>query len=394
DSTLAKKPEVKKDLPSPRDIIKALDTTKRYIPTVNPRSVTDYHARVDDPLRRTKLTVLPPDVKCDVCGEKDVWRKQVGEEFFVKSTDDKALITLVNTQGKTTYVDLAPNSAYSIMVQDVSTDGKAKLPTGVQKGDVLRKVVARDYILFECVPKLAELNDEQYINNLYFDFDESGLIKDAPRELDRLIIVAIKNPQVYFQIETNADERGSEEYNKALTDRRLQSVKSYVEKKGLDMSRVVGRSLGKSNPLIKGARTDEEHRLNRRAVINLINSQAQNVKKGDATYPAPEVNPLNNNEVSFMVQLGAFRTPLENPLSYYGDVVTNNPDLSITYYMDKDGYYKYNTGGIFKNIEDARALVVKLLNQKRECYISAFYKGQRITVSEALVILRHNNGGK
>lgn len=391
---IAKKPEEKKDLPSPRDIIKALDTTKRYIPTVNARSVTDYQTRINDPLRRTKLTVVPPDAKCDICGEKDVWRKKVGEEFFVKSTDDKALISLVNTHGQTTYVDLAPNSAYSFLVQDVSTDGKASLPSNVQKGDVLRKVVTRDYILFECVPKLSELNDEQYINNLYFDFDESGLIKDAPRELDRLIIVAIKNPQVYFQIETHADERGSEAYNKALTDRRLQSVKSYVEKKGLDMSRVVGRSLGKSNPLIQGARTDEEHRLNRRAVINLINSQARNIKKGDATYPAPEVNPLDNTEVSFMVQLGAFRTPLENPLSYYGDVVTNNPDLTITYYMDKDGYYKYNTGGIFKNVEDARALVVKLLNQKRECYISAFYKGQRITVSEALAILRHKNGGK
>ena len=391
---IAKKPEEKKDLPAPRDIIKSLDTTKRYIPTVNARTVTDYQARMSDPLRRTKLTVVPSDVKCEVCGEKDVWRKKVGEEFYVKSNDDKALISLVNTQGQTTYVDLAPNSAYSIMVHDVGSDGKAKLPTGVQKGDILRKVVTRDYILFECTPKLSELNEEQYINNLYFDFDESGLIKDAPRELDRLIIVAIKNPQMYFQIETNADERGSEAYNKALTDRRLESVKSYVEKKGLDMSRVIGRSLGKSNPLVKGARTDEEHRLNRRAVINLINAQAKNIKKGDATYPAPEVNPLNNNEVSFMVQLGAFRTPLENPLSYYGDVLANNPDLHISYYMDKDGYYKYNTGGIFKNIEDARALVVKLLNQKRECYISAFYKGQRITVSEALVILRHNNGGK
>lgn len=390
----AKKPAPKKEDPSPRDIIKNLDKTKRYIPTVNKRSVEDYHARVDDPLRRTKLTVVPPDVHCEVCGEKDVWRKKVGEEFYVKSGDDKALISLVNAQGQTTYVDLAPNSAYSIVVQSTGSDGKASLPSNVQKGDILRKVVTRDYILFECAPKLSELNDEQYINNLYFDFDESGLIKDAPRELDRLIIVAIKNPQMYFQIETNADERGSEAYNKALTDRRLASVKSYVEKKGLDMSRVIGRSLGKSNPLVKGARTDEEHRLNRRAVVNLINTQAKNIKTGDATYPAPEVNPLNSGEVTFMVQLGAFRTPLENPLSYYGDVVANNPDLTITYYMDKDGYYKYNTGGIFTKIEDARALVVKLLNQKRECYISAFYKGQRITVSEALVILKHNKGGK
>ena len=57
--------------------------------------------------------------------------------------------------------------------------------------------------------------------------------------------------------------------------------------------------------------------------------------------------------------------------------------------MDADGLYKYNVGGHFKTVEQARAVVKRLLDQHRECYISAFFKGQRITVAEALAILKH-----
>lgn len=372
----------------PRQIIRQLDSMDRFVSRIDQRYVSDYKSRINDPLRRARLTVVPPTAKCEVCGEEGQWRKNVGEEFYVKSGDDKALITLVDGQGNTTYVDLAPNSAYSIQVQTLASDGPG-LPSGIRQDDIVRKVATRDYVLFECMPKLSEINDEVYVNNVYFDFDKAELIKDGPRELDRMIIVAIKNPQMYFQIESHADERGSEEYNRRLTDRRLAAVEEYVERKGMDMSRVEGRSMGESDPLIANARTEEEHRLNRRTTFTLVNPQARNVKKGDASYPAPEAAPRIESRVGFMVQIGAFRQPLEDPLSYYRDVVENNPDLKITYYMDKDGLYKYNVGGYFEDIGQARSLVERLLKQKRECYISAFYKGRRITVSEALKIKAH-----
>lgn len=377
---------------SPREIINRLDSVDRFVSALDQRYVSDYKKRVNDPLRRARLTVVPPTAKCDVCGEKSQWRKNVGEEFFVKSGDDKALISLIDDKGRTTYIDLAPNAAYSIQVQTVGREGP-KLPTGIEESDIVRKVVSRDYILFECMPKLSEINDEVYVNNVYFDFDKAELVKDGPRELDRMIIVAIKNPQMYFQIESHADERGSEEYNRHLTDRRLAAIEDYVAAKGMDMDRVVGRSMGESDPLIANARTEEEHRLNRRTTFSLVNPHAVNVKRGDTTYPAPEVPPLQTDQVRFMVQVGAFHQPIEAPLEYYGDILSRNPDLKLSYYMDQDGLYKYNVGGYFSEIEQARAVVARLLEQKRECYISAFYKGRRITVSEALQVIRSQEDG-
>lgn len=373
---------------SPREIIDQLDHTKRYIPTLNERVVTDYQKHINDPMRRARLSVVPDGVECEVCGKDEQMKRSLDKPFFVKSGDDKAVISLTNQYGQVSYVDLAPNSAYEIEVQSVGHDNQPRLPSGITKDDVVTKVVTRDYVLFECMPKLAEINDEVLINNVYFDFGKAELIKDGPRELDRLIIVAIKNPDMYFQIEANADERGSEQFNQKLTDKRLAAVTSYVERKGMDMSRVIGKSFGESNPLIKNAVTENEHRLNRRTTFRLLRRDAVNVLAADTTYPVVQVDHLATSDLRFMVQVGAFRTPLENPLDYYSDILTRNPGFELTYYMDADGLYKYNVGGFYPTLDAARAVVKTLLEQKRECYVAAFYRDKRITIAEAEAIMK------
>lgn len=374
-----------------KELIKKFDTVKKIERKPDVRTVDNYKNRVNDPLRRAKLTVIPPNVKCEVCSDKPEWRRNVGEDFNIKSGEDKALITLTDQQGHVSYIDLAPNTAYSLHLQMLTNNNLPSLPKGITQDDIRKKVVTRDYILFECIPKLSEVNDEVYVNNVYYDFDKEELIKDGSRELDRMIIIALKNPQMIFEVEANTDERGSEEYNQKLSDRRLETVRSYVKKKGMDMRRFHGKSYGETNPLIRNAVTDKEHYLNRRTTFRLRNPKAVNVKKDDASYPAQEVAiPQQQEEVRFMVQIGAFRMPLDNPQDYYKDVIEKNPDFSITYYMDADGLYKYNVGEHYKTLEQAQAVVKRLLDQNRECYIAAFYKGRRITVNEAKAVIQHN----
>jgi hypothetical protein len=55
--------------------------------------------------------------------------------------------------------------------------------------------------------------------------------------------------------------------------------------------------------------------------------------------------------------------------------------------MDKDGFYKYNVGSDYEDIDTAREIVRKLIDGGRECYVAAFYNGDRITVKEATVIM-------
>lgn len=386
------KPKPKQpEMPSkPKELIAKIDEVKKIEQKPDVRTVDSYKQRVNDPLRRAKLTVVPPDAKCEICDEKPEWRRNVGEDFYIKSGDDKALITITDQQGHVSYIDLAPNTAYALNLQMTTNSNLPSLPKGITQDDIRKKVVTRDYVLFECSPKLAEVNDEVYINNVYYDFDKEELIKDGTRELDRMIIIALKNPQMVFEVESNTDERGSEEYNQKLSDRRLETVRTYVAKKGMDMSRFKGKSYGETNPLIRNAVTEHEHYLNRRTTFRLTNPKAVNVKKGDFTYPVAEVSVPKSENVGFMVQVGAFRVPLDDPEGYYHDIIEKNPGFEITYYMDADGLYKYNVGTHYNTLEKAQAVVKRLLDQNRECYIAAFYKGRRITVSEAKAILQHN----
>ncbi|MDE5607290.1 MAG: OmpA family protein, partial [Bacteroidales bacterium] len=378
------------DSMSAKQIIDSISKHRKDVARVDARYVNDYQKRMADPLRRTKLQVVPPGAKCEVCEDK-TRQRPADQPFFVRTNDDKALILLTDQAGKVSYIDVAPNAAYQIEVTTMGSNGQPSLPKSVEMSDLRRTVVTRDYVLFECVPKLAELGDEVYINNLYFDFDGDSLVRDATRELDRMIIIALKNPNMIFEIEAHADERGSEAYNVGLTDRRLASTVAYVEKKGFDTDRLVPKSYGKSRPLIKNARNEEEHRLNRRVTFRLFNPQAKNQLTG-TDYPLAEQEPAYSDQVYFKLQLGAFRRPLENPLEYYQDVFKVDPSFKLTYYMDKDGLYKYNVGDTYSDIEVVRALVRRLLDNNRECYIAAFYQGHRITVAEAMAVLRRQKG--
>jgi outer membrane protein OmpA-like peptidoglycan-associated protein len=372
---------------SAKEIVDKITGNRKDIPTVDQRAIDDYKKRVNDPTRRSRLRVLPADVECEACSEK-VKRRNIDEPFYVSAGDDKTLITLINTAGQRTYLDLTPNTNYGIDVTTIDSKGDmSSLPKNIDISDVRKTVVTKDYIVYECAPKLSEINDETYVNNLYFDFGRDSLVKDAARELDRMIIIALKNPQIQIEISAYADERGSEEYNKNLTDRRLKSVVSYLERKGFDTDRINGKSYGKLSPLIVNASTEDEHRLNRRVTFKLVFPFAKNVKAGDATYQVSEEPLVAKKGLVFRVHLGAFKTPVDNPLDYYSDVLSIDPAYEISYYMDKDGLYKYTVGGDYEDIDTAREIVRKLISGGRECYVAAFYNGDRITVKEATVIM-------
>jgi len=73
---------------------------------------------------------------------------------------------------------------------------------------------------------------------LYFDFDRSEMRADQQAILDAKIPVLRANPNVRIRIEGNADERGSDEYNMALGQRRAQTARKYLIDHGIDAARI------------------------------------------------------------------------------------------------------------------------------------------------------------
>lgn len=88
---------------------------------------------------------------------------------------------------------------------------------------------------------------------IYFAYDRSDIQEDARRVL-RANAQAIQSNGEWGSItlEGHCDERGSEEYNLALGERRATAAKRYLVDLGVPSSRMVTVSFGESSPSVQG----------------------------------------------------------------------------------------------------------------------------------------------
>jgi peptidoglycan-associated lipoprotein len=89
-------------------------------------------------------------------------------------------------------------------------------------------------------------------DRVFFDFDRSTLTPDARATLDRQSAWLAKYPQVSVQVAGNCDDRGTEEYNLALGQRRANSSRDYLVARGVSSSRMSTISYGKDRPTALG----------------------------------------------------------------------------------------------------------------------------------------------
>lgn len=99
---------------------------------------------------------------------------------------------------------------------------------------------------------LAEINREQPLQMIFFDYDKYYIRNDAKPVLEANAAWLRKFPSVKILIEGHCDERGTEDYNLALGERRAQSTFDYFVALGISPDRMKTISYGKSQPLDLG----------------------------------------------------------------------------------------------------------------------------------------------
>jgi peptidoglycan-associated lipoprotein len=105
-------------------------------------------------------------------------------------------------------------------------------------------------------------------DKIFFDTDRSSLNDQARGTLDRQAEWLQRNAGVSVWVAGNCDERGTEEYNLALGQRRANSDKSYLVAHGVVASRIETISYGKSRPVDPGT-TAEAWAQNRNAITSV-----------------------------------------------------------------------------------------------------------------------------
>lgn len=98
---------------------------------------------------------------------------------------------------------------------------------------------------------------------VYFEFDQAGIRPDMTEVLVANADYLNGVPSVYIIIEGNCDERGTNEYNLALGERRAINVQQYLVNLGVDPSRMRTVSYGEEKPLFPG-QDEEAYKYNRR----------------------------------------------------------------------------------------------------------------------------------
>ena len=89
-------------------------------------------------------------------------------------------------------------------------------------------------------------------NNIYFAFDSDKISPTESQKLDKIAEFMKNDSSICLVIEGNTDERGSEEYNRGLGERRAISVKEALLSRGIDGSRFQVTSYGEERPADTG----------------------------------------------------------------------------------------------------------------------------------------------
>jgi peptidoglycan-associated lipoprotein len=107
---------------------------------------------------------------------------------------------------------------------------------------------------------------KQNMKSIYFDYDKAEVRPDQVAPLQANIAWLKSHPGFKFTIEGNGDERGSEEYNLGLGDRRANVVKDFLIKEGIDPSSIRTISYGEERPVCREP-TESCYQRNRSAAF-------------------------------------------------------------------------------------------------------------------------------
>ena len=103
------------------------------------------------------------------------------------------------------------------------------------------------------------------LDSVYFDYDKSVIRSDSAQALrGNASIIKTNADWGQITIEGNTDERGSEEYNLALGERRAMAVKRYLIDLGVPSLRLRTVSFGEAKPAVRG-HDESAYRYNRRS---------------------------------------------------------------------------------------------------------------------------------
>lgn len=313
--------------------------------------------------------------------------------LIINGSDNYSDTTLTDTSGFYAFESLKPEIDYSVRVI------RNNYLSDVKKFSTKNEDLSRDYAISAGINMNFELikitREEIIIPNIYYDYNKFNLRDISKVELDKKVAVLKSNPDLRITIFSHTDERGADDYNLTLSEKRAQSVIDYFNKKGININRLSAKGMGESAPLFKDALTENEHQLNRRTsfiIENINDIAARNdstlinnfskrfAEKINKYCGANSRNALKPKEILEYRVLFAFSQQELVPI-YYKEVEEISPESKVKFVKDGN-YYRY-TSGAFTTIKQAMEQQVAIKKVGLRSFIVVYRNDSELTLNEA-----------
>jgi outer membrane protein OmpA-like peptidoglycan-associated protein len=115
------------------------------------------------------------------------------------------------------------------------------------------------------------------INPIYFDLDKSDIRDDAAIEIEKVVRIMKKYPEIKIDLGSYTDSRAPDQYNLELSNRRAKSSIEWMISRGIDPARITGKGYGETqlvNECSNGVKcSNAQHQLNRRTEFVIVNPE-------------------------------------------------------------------------------------------------------------------------
>lgn len=109
------------------------------------------------------------------------------------------------------------------------------------------------------------------LDKLIFGLGKANITEESYAQLNELVSMLNANPNITIQLEGHTDFRGNDKLNMELSEDRVEAVKDYLVKQGIDKRRIQTKAFGGTQPLSR-ASDAESRRRNRRVEVRILSN--------------------------------------------------------------------------------------------------------------------------
>jgi outer membrane protein OmpA-like peptidoglycan-associated protein/tetratricopeptide (TPR) repeat protein len=135
---------------------------------------------------------------------------------------------------------------------------------------ILSKATSKDTVYQTIQLEKAEIGHKYILKNIYYNTNEYTLKEESFNSLNSLVKLLNNNPTLKIEVGSHTDNVGEHNYNVQLSQKRAESVVTYLLSKGIESKRVIAKGYGETQPIASNDDEKDGREVNRRTEITFI----------------------------------------------------------------------------------------------------------------------------